>query len=107
MSRLKRKEGEKKRESWSILNSCVTFSPLALVFFFSVVIQSVQSTSRVGGSCRPDPAGSVSSGKHKIVSSRSNERLDLGSGTKAVMPKKKVIAARNLERLDQVYHHSE
>jgi hypothetical protein len=39
-----------------------------------------------------------SSGKHKIVSGRSNERLDFGSGTKeTVMPKKKVIDARNLK----------
>jgi hypothetical protein len=50
----------------------------------------------------------ANSGKNKIVSSRPNERLDFGSGTKeTVMTEGKVIAARNLEDRTQVYHSHE
>jgi len=47
---------------------------------------------------KPGSLVCANSGKHKIVPSCSNERLDFGSGTKeAVMPKKKFIAPRNLK----------
>jgi hypothetical protein len=47
-------------------------------------------------------------GKHKIVCSVPYRQLDFALGKKkAVMPKKKVTAARNLKRLDQIYHSNQ
>jgi hypothetical protein len=67
-----------------------------------------QHTSACVATSSPISSSKLDSGKHKIhkiVSNAPFVALDFGSRTKkAVMTEKKVIAPRNLNRLDQVYH---